>query len=77
MEELIKYLNDIPVDQRDSFAKRCGTTVGYIRKARSVGNTFNPALCRAIEVETKGKISRQMLRPKDWMDIWPDLVEAA
>jgi hypothetical protein len=77
MNELIEYLNSLPVEQRDPFAERCGTTVGYIRKACSVGSLFNPELCVAIEIETNKKISRQKLRPDDWMRIWPEIVEAA
>lgn len=29
--------------------------------------------CRAIEKLTKRKVTRQMLRPDDWADYWPEL----
>ena len=31
--------------------------------------------CRAIEDLTAGMVTRQDLRPNDWMQIWPDLAK--
>lgn len=31
--------------------------------------------CVAIERATNGQVTRKDLRPNDWMDIWPELVE--
>lgn len=77
MKELIEFVNALPPEERDLFAERVGTTVGYMRKAASVGQELKPELCVAIEQETKTKVTRQMLRPDDWMRIWPELTEAA
>lgn len=33
--------------------------------------------CPAIERATSGAVTRQALRPADWMDIWPELVALA
>jgi len=33
--------------------------------------------CSAIERETKGRVTRQDLRPNDWQAIWPELDKPA
>lgn len=33
--------------------------------------------CPAIERATSGAVTRRDLRPGDWADIWPELVQAA
>lgn len=38
---------------------------------------INPKTCVDIERITNGKFTRKDLRPNDWQDIWPELVEAA
>ena len=67
MEKLREYLNSISVTDQVAFAIKCGTTVGYLRKAISVGSRFDGALCLRIVVNSKRKVKRSDLRP----DIWP------
>lgn len=59
--------------EQSSFAQRCGTTVGYLRKAVSVGQLLKVVVCVSIERETHGQVTRKDLRPDDWQDIWPEL----
>lgn len=73
MREVLEYLKRLPPEGRADFAVRCGTSLGYLRKAASVGQLFNPATCVRLEVESGGVITRPMLRPDDWQDIWPEL----
>ena len=42
---------------------------------RSRGTTPDALQCVTIERATKGAVTRQMLRPDDWADIWPELAE--
>lgn len=35
-----------------------------------------PARCVAIETYTQGQVTRRDLRPHDWGDIWPNLIDA-
>lgn len=77
MRPLLEYLNSLPVAEQASFAQRCGTTVGYLRKAVSVGQLLKAVVCVAIERETRGQVTRKDLRPDDWQDIWPELVESS
>ncbi len=73
MEELLKLINQMPVLERDLFAEKIGTSIGYIRKVASSGLNLGTALCVSIEKETQGQIHRKMLRPKDWQKHWPEL----
>lgn len=73
MDQLREYLNSLaPIRQRE-FAKKCGTTIGYLRKAISTSQLLHPATCVQIEQLSEGKVSRTSLRPKDWRCIWPEL----
>ena len=68
------YINSLPAESRATFAERCGTSLGYLRKAVSVGSTLGPELCAAIEAASNGEVRRWHLRPADWPLIWPELV---
>ena len=72
MEKLLQYINALPPDERDLFAGRCGTSVSYLRKAVSLGQTLGPALCVSIELASGGEVRRADLR-SDWPLIWPEL----
>lgn len=67
METLRLYINQLaPDDQRD-FATRCGTSVGYLRKAISTGQRFDGALVVNIQRESGGTVRCEDLRPDiDW-----------
>lgn len=74
MEDLRAYLNGLPVADQDGFAKRCGTTVGYLRKLLATGDLVREKTCVAIERESGGAVTRMALRP-DWREIWPELAD--
>lgn len=69
---LLDYLNNKPVAEQQALALACKTSVGYLRKAISIGQKLSPGLCVAIERHTKGAVTRQELRD-DWRMIWPEL----
>lgn len=67
MDKLLAYINNLPVEARDDFAKRAGTTVGYLRKAVSIGSRMGVELCIAIERASDGALMVEDLRPDvDW-----------
>ncbi len=76
MESLRLYLNGLPPTEQERFALRCGTTIGYLRKALSLRTIMNPRLCADIERESGGVVTRMDLRPDDWHRIWPELAAA-
>lgn len=75
--ELRQYLNGTSPDEQSAFAKRCGTSIGYLRKALSTNQPLGPALCVSIERESNRSVTRQDLRPDDWQSLWPELAQAA
>ena len=65
--QLRSYLNALPKDDREAFADRCGTTVGYLRKAISAGQRIGESTVINIERESGGAIRCEDLRPDvDW-----------
>ena len=75
--ELRQYLNGMTASEQANFAKRCDTSVGYLRKALSINQLLGPALCVSIERESTRQVTRQELRPNDWQSLWPELAQAA
>lgn len=63
MDTLRSYLNSIPVDEQADYARRAGTTIGYLRKAMSKGHCFDGALARRLDEQSDGAVSRHDLRP--------------
>ena len=76
MRPLLEYLNGLAVSEQIAFAGRCSTTVGYLRKAASVGQPLREKLCAALERESHGYVKRIALRPDDWAEIWPELADS-
>lgn len=76
MQRLRDHLNSLPATDQSLFARRCGTTVGYLRKALSTGQVLGAELCTQIEIASDGAVRRWHLRPDDWHRIWPELIRA-
>lgn len=67
MKCLLEHLNSLPVAEQAAFAQRCGTTVGYLRKAASVGQRLKAEVCINIERESGRAVTCEELRPDiDW-----------
>ena len=67
MQVLVHYLNSLSAEDRERFAKACGTSVGYLRKASSTGQRLGESLCVRISIESGGAVSCTALRPDvDW-----------
>lgn len=67
MQKLLEYLNRLPTEERDAFAARCETTMGYLRKAISVGQKIGLEICIRIERESDGAVQCEHIRPDvDW-----------
>lgn len=67
METLRSYLSTLSPTAQADFAARAGTSIGYLRKAMSVGQRFDGALVRLLHIESGGAVSLTDLRS----DIWP------
>jgi DNA-binding transcriptional regulator YdaS (Cro superfamily) len=67
MKELLDYLNSLPTKDQSDLCLKCGTTIGYIRKACSIGQRIGARICVKLEKETQGAIRCEVLRPDvDW-----------
>lgn len=67
MKALREYLNSMEPRAQKAFAKRCGTSVGYLRKAISVDQRIGESLVIAIERESDGHVRCEQLRADvDW-----------
>lgn len=71
MEKLRTYLNSLPIKNQQAYAEKCGTTIGYLRKALSESPRMDGALCRLLDENSGGNVPRASLRP----DIWPELTK--
>ena len=67
MDTLLAYLNKLSIDGRDVFARDCGTSIGYLRKACSINQKIGADLCIKIERSSGGVVRCEDLRPDvDW-----------
>lgn len=78
MDKLRTYLNSMTPAAQEDFARRCGTSIGYLRKAISVGSQFDVQLCINIDVESGRHVSCEDLRPEvTWSRLRNSAAEAA
>jgi DNA-binding transcriptional regulator YdaS (Cro superfamily) len=67
VQKLRQYVNSLSPRARESFARRCGTTIEYLRKAISIGSTFSAKLTISIERESGGVVRCEDVDPSaDW-----------
>ena len=62
MDTLREYLNALSLDDQEAFASRCGTSIGYLRKAISLGQRLGPDIVVSIERESGGLVRCEDLR---------------
>lgn len=59
---------------QQKIAKIAGVSQPFVCRVLNGRAEFSPFSCVAIEAASFGKVSRKDLRPKDWQDIWPELI---
>jgi hypothetical protein len=62
METLRAYLATLAPPDQAAYARRCGTTIGYLRKALSTRPRLDGALVRRLAEESGEAVSRTELR---------------
>lgn len=76
METLRQYLKTLAPEAQADYATRCGTTIGYLRKALSTKPNLDGGLVRLLWDHSHGKVSRHELRSDIWTrvedDTWPE-----
>lgn len=65
--KLLEFINGLPPDARDDFARRCGTSIGYMRLIGGGHRKCGEALAIIIDRESSGIVSMEELRDDvDW-----------
>jgi DNA-binding transcriptional regulator YdaS (Cro superfamily) len=66
-ESLRTYLNSLEVEDQVSYAERCGTSLGYLRKALSTKERIAESTAIALDRESGGRVPVEDVRPDvDW-----------
>ena len=63
-------------EERLQLAAALGINEQFLYQCLTGRNAMHPADAARIERESEGKLTRRMLRTKDWWLIWPELVTA-
>ncbi|MDR5824737.1 YdaS family helix-turn-helix protein [Caballeronia sp. LZ043] len=64
MDKLRTFLNSMTPEKQEEFARACGTSLGYLRKAISADQRFDVQLCINIEEQSQGAVRCEDLRPQ-------------
>lgn len=62
MEELREYLKTLTPDEQRDFAKRAGTSIGYLRKCLSTGQKIGGVIARRLDEESNSAVRKESLR---------------
>lgn len=62
-------------EQRRVWAEKLGISEPYLYQCMTGFREMEPAKAVEVEQATQGAITRQMLRPKTWQRIWPELAD--
>ena len=63
-------------DDRDSFARKCGTTKGHMQNVAYGYRKPSPELAVAVERVSEKKVTRREMYPETFAGIWPELAPA-
>lgn len=69
------YLKKHP-EKRGEIASSLGVSVAYVYQWMRGIRPVPVQYCAAIEKVTVGAVSRKDLRPDDWQEIWPELIDS-
>lgn len=66
-ESLRTYLNSLDRESQEEYARRCDTSVGYLRKALSTKERIAESTAIALDRESGGAVPVEDVRPDvDW-----------
>lgn len=68
---------DITAAERHKIANAVNLHEQYLYQIFTARRVCPPEHATAIERATDGRITRQMLRPNDWAQIWPELANCS
>ena len=68
--KLIDYLEALPSENREQFARRVGVTFGHLRNVAYGQRIASLALALRIARESEGRVPITVTRPKGWELMW-------
>ena len=71
--QFLDYINSLSPAEQGAFAGQCGTSIDYLRQVAYGNRACREKLASKVERSSGGAVTRQMLRPDDWQEIWPEL----
>jgi DNA-binding transcriptional regulator YdaS (Cro superfamily) len=71
--QLLDYINSRPPADQEAFAAECDTSLAYLRQVAYGNRLCREKLASKIEQASGSVVTRQVLRPDDWKEIWPEL----
>lgn len=74
--KLLDYIRQ-PENSASALAARVGIAPAFLYQIAHGKRQASAALARAMETVTSGAVTRRDLRPTDWGDIWPELIDEA
>lgn len=72
--DLKTYLSSLERGGASKLAEAIGVSSSFLSQMAAGSSAISPARCVSIEKATSGTVSRRDLRPDDWQDIWPELI---
>lgn len=75
--DLKTYLRPLTSEDRESFAARCGTTLGHLQNVAYGTRIASTELAVAIEQQSSGSVTRQEQFPDSYQAKWPELATQA
>ena len=67
------YFFGLTKQEREIFAKSVNSTVGHLNNFAYGYTPLADKVCVLIEQVSKRSVTRQELRPNDWVEVWPEL----
>lgn len=61
--------------KQSDIARKIGVSCSYMNQMVTGYRPIPVEYCARIELATDGTVTRKDLRPDDWQEIWPELVE--
>ena len=71
-----EYIERLPKGHKTRLAAAMKVTAACISKIASGQIRISPAIAVRLEQITNGELNRKNLRPDDWEQIWPELIDS-
>lgn len=68
-----EFLSGLSVPDRAAFASESKTTLAYLNHLVRGSRAMTPRTAARMERASQGRLTRQLLMPHEWREIWPEL----